>query len=78
MKNFVKWYAVAFFLVSSFTMFAQGGSDETSPQNTSGGGQTVDGEDPSGSINNQLVYLGLAGAVFAFAYYKNSVAKKTA
>lgn len=77
MKNFVKWYAVAFFLVSSFAVFAQT-SNENDPANGTGGGETVDGEDPSGSINSQLIYLGLAGAVFAFAYYKNSVAKKTA
>ena len=74
MKNFVKWYAVAFFLMSSFVMFADG-SDENSPQNTSGNGQTVDGEEAP--INTQLIYLGIVGVVFAYGFYKNN-AKKTA
>lgn len=71
MKNFVKWYAVAFFLMSSFVMFADGND----PRNVDGNGDNVEG--PESPINTQLIYLGLIGVVLAYGFYKNN-AKKAA
>lgn len=65
MKNsLLKWYMLAFMLVSDFVVFAQ---DEPVSDGEGDGG--VEGLDPGTPINGKLIFLGIAGIVFAYAYY---------
>jgi mannose/fructose/N-acetylgalactosamine-specific phosphotransferase system component IIC len=64
MKNVLKWYMLAFLLVSNFVVFAQG---DTPPETT-----PVDPEvtDPDvAPINAKLIWLAVVGILFAYYYF---------
>lgn len=70
-NNLLKFYMLAFFLVSDFIMFAQDCADPTDPGCEGGEGPPLEEPDdlPSGSINAKLIYLAIIGVMFAFYYY---------
>lgn len=61
-NNLLKFYMLAFFLVSDFVMFAQQDPGEDNPTDDLEGGDNL-------PINSKLIYLGLAGISFAFYLY---------
>ncbi len=65
MKKLLKFYAVAFVLLSDFAVFAQPGDEDT------GGG--LEGNDPQPApINGKLIYLALLGTLFVLYIYKKN------
>jgi len=74
--NLLKWYMVAFLLVSDFVMFAQPGDDNGDCIND----DCVEGndeDDPAGlPINTKLIWLAILGISFAFYYYKKNKEQK--
>ena len=66
MKNsLLKWYMLAFILVSNFVVFAQDSDDPT--QIAPPTEQPVEAGDTP--INGRLVWLAIFGIAFAYAYY---------
>ncbi len=64
MKNVLKWYMLAFLLVSDFVVFAQGDTPPEEP--------TVDPEVPDpdvAPINTKLIWLAIVGIAFAYQYF---------
>lgn len=59
-NNLLKFYMLAFFLVSDFVMFAQ--PTDNDPDDDLEGNDNL-------PINSKLIYLGLAGIAFAFYLY---------
>lgn len=68
MKNrFLKLYIVAFFLGSTFMMFAQPGADDT------GGG--LESADPAAPIDNYVWIMALVGLTFVFLKFRTMYKK---
>jgi len=64
-KNFFKFYIVSILLFSDFIMFAQ-------PADESDGGNLEDADAPQAPINGKLLWLAVAGILFAiYSYRKN-------
>ena len=61
MKNFYKIIFLVSILLNTFSTFAQSSDDDT-------GGGNLDGDDLP--INNKIIYLVIAGLLFAFLYFK--------
>lgn len=72
MKKFVKMFALAFLLLSSFVMFADGADGETPDRGT---GDNVP-DDLEGSIDSNIAILALVGVSFAFYSYKKMQQQK--
>jgi len=75
MKNsLLKWYMLAFMLVSDFVVFAQ---DEPVSDGQGPGG--TEGDDvPESPINGKLIWLAIVGIAFAYAYYVKTQKDKKA
>jgi hypothetical protein len=70
-KNLLKWSLLAFMLVSNLVMFAQ------DPDSTEGGeGPPLEGGDQPTPINGMLVYLAVAGILFAVYYFSKMQKQK--
>lgn len=66
MKNLIKFGLFAFFLMSDFMVFAQQPGDEDNNGNLEGG-------DPAPApINGKLIFLVLAGLVFAIYTFRRN------
>ncbi|WP_159802316.1 hypothetical protein [Flavobacterium sp. MK4S-17] len=61
-NNVLKFYFLAFLLVSDFVVFAQ----DTGPTEDTGGPED---SDPAAPINTKLIVLALAGIMFAYYYF---------
>jgi hypothetical protein len=60
MKNsLLKFYMLAFFLVSDFVMFADDDPTEVTPED----------DDPHGPINTKLIWLAIVGIAFMYHTY---------
>lgn len=69
MKNTLKYYFLALFLISDFMLYAQPGDEDD------GGG--FEGGDPEPApINSKLIILAIMGLIFVFYTYNKN--KKTA
>lgn len=65
-KDLLKLYILGFVLFSDFLLFAQPGDE-------SDGGDPLEDEDaPQAPINGKLIWLALAGVLFALYVYKNN------
>ncbi len=58
-----KIYILCFMLLSDFMMFAQLPSEDED-------GELQDNDEPAVSINRKLIWLAIAGVVFAYYYFK--------
>ena len=67
MKNFYKIIFLVSILLNTFATFAQSSDDDT-------GGGNLDGDDLP--INNKIIYLVIAGLLFAFLYFKQHKRKQ--
>ena len=67
MKNFYKIIFLVSILLNTFSTFAQSSDDDT-------GGGNLDGDDLP--INNKIIYLVIAGLLFAFLYFKQHKRKQ--
>jgi hypothetical protein len=67
MKKFFYIAIMAFFLLHDFSLFAQAG-----PGDDDGGGGLEGGDPPAAPINSKLIYLTIAGIIFAFYSYKKN------
>ena len=67
MKNFYKIIFLVSILLNTFATFAQSSDDDT-------GGGNLDGDDLP--INKKLIYLVMAGLIFAFLYFKQHKRKQ--
>lgn len=67
MKNFYKIIFLVSILLNTFATFAQSSDDDT-------GGGNLDGDDLP--INKKLIYLVMAGLIFAFFYFKQHKRKQ--
>lgn len=68
MKNKVlKWYLLAFLLISDIVVFAQPGQDSTDEDEV-----PLEGGDDAAPINAKIIYLAIAGCMFAYYYYSKS------
>lgn len=64
MKNKVlKWYLLAFLLISDIVVFAQPGYDNP---------DEVESGDDAAPINAKLIYLAIVGCMFAYYYYSKN------
>jgi hypothetical protein len=63
--SLLKWYMLAFMLVSDFVMFAQ----ETDPADEDGDGDLETDDTPDAPINGKLIWLAIVGIAFAYSYY---------
>ena len=63
-KNFFKLYIFSIVLFSDFIMFADPGDDTP-------GGDLEDDDAPQAPINGKLLWLALAGILFALYMYKS-------
>ncbi|HEY0091391.1 MAG TPA: hypothetical protein VGB43_02800 [Flavobacterium sp.] len=70
-KNFLQLYIFITVLFSDFIMFAQGG-----PGDDDTGGGLEDDDAPQAPINGKLLWLAIAGILFAIYVYKTR--RKTA
>ena len=68
-KKFLKLYILSFVLFSDFMMFAQPGDE-------SDGGDLEDDDAPQAPINGKLMWLAIAGILFAMYVYRRN--RKTA
>lgn len=78
MKNsLLKWYMLAFMLVSNFVVFAQtdvdGDPSDETPPNT----PPLEEGDPV-PVNGKLIWLAIVGIAFAYAYYVKLQKEKNA
>jgi len=65
-NNVLKYYIVAFYLCSTFVMFAQPGTDDT------GSGLEGDGDTtPAAPIDDYIWVLALIGLVFVFMKFRS-------
>ncbi|HEX9979778.1 MAG TPA: hypothetical protein VGB50_04345 [Flavobacterium sp.] len=62
-KNFLNFYIFSIVLFSDFVMFAQPGDE-------SDGGDLEDDDAPQAPVNGKLIWLALAGILFAIYTYK--------
>ena len=68
-QNLYKLYFLTFFLLIDFVAFAQPGDDDENGD--------LEGDDPAPApINGKLIWLAIAGILFAYYSYKRS--RKTA
>jgi hypothetical protein len=68
MKNVLKYYLVAFMLLSDFVTFAQPGDED--------GGGGLEGNDPQPApINGKLILLAIIGVLFVIYTFRKN--KKT-
>jgi len=75
MKNsLLKWYMLAFMLVSNFVVFAQDSDDPT--QTTQPDDRELEAGDTP--INGKLIWLAIIGIAFAYAYYVKLQKEKNA
>jgi hypothetical protein len=72
MKKFVKMFALAFLLLSSFVMFADGADNDSAEAQS---GDNVP-EGLEGSIDSNIAILALVGVSFAFYSYKKMQQQK--
>ena len=64
MKNILKYYILAFVIVSDFAMYAQPGDDD--------GGGGLEGGDPAPApINGKLILIAIMGIIFVLYTYRN-------
>ncbi|MXN90136.1 hypothetical protein GR160_02765 [Flavobacterium sp. Sd200] len=71
MKNsLLKWYMLAFMLVSNLVVFAQPGSGGQGPGGPEGG------DEDDVSLNGKIFLLGISGIIFAYMYYKRFLSNK--
>ena len=70
-KNLLNIYIFTFVLFSDFIMFAQPGDDDT-------GGGLEDDDPPPAPINGKLIWLAVAGILFAIYMYRNNRKEKQA
>ena len=64
MKNSIlKWCMLALLMVSNVAVFAQAGGGGNGNQ----GGGTV--EEPDAPINSKLIFLAIAGVIFAYHFF---------
>jgi hypothetical protein len=68
-NNLLKYYIVAFYLCSTFAMFAQ-------PGNTSPDGLETDGDTTPAPIDDYVWVLGLVALVFVFLKFRSVLNKK--
>lgn len=61
-NNLLKFYLVAFFLLSDFLMFA-----DENPDDSSGGGGSLEGDDET-PISGKLFILAILGIGYAYYY----------
>ena len=74
MKNsLLKWYMLAFMLVSNFVVFAQDDPEQEVPPTS--GPPLEAGDTP---INGKLIWLAIMGIAFAYAYYLKMQKEKNA
>lgn len=67
MKNILKFYLIAFLLISDFVVYAQPGD------NDDGGGGGLEGGDPQPApINSKLIILLILGILFVFYTYRKN------
>lgn len=59
MKNFSKFYLLAFLMLSDFMLYAQPGDED-------GNGDLEGGDPPPAPINGKLIILTILGLIFAF------------
>jgi hypothetical protein len=71
--SLLKWYMLAFMLVSNFVMFAQ--DFETDPAQEDEDGNLEGDETP---INGKLIWLAIVGIAFAYSYYAKMQKEKNA
>lgn len=64
-NNLFKLYILGFFILTDFMAFAQPGDD------TVDGGLETD-DDPPVPVNGKLIYLGIAGLLFAVYTYRRN------
>ncbi|HEU0137041.1 MAG TPA: hypothetical protein VFQ50_07100, partial [Flavobacterium sp.] len=65
-NNLLKLYVLTFVLFSDFVMFAQDPGDDT------GGGDLEEDDAPEAPINGKLIYLAIAGILFAVYTYRRN------
>lgn len=68
MKNIIRLYILAFFLISDFRLFAQPTNEDPDGGNIEGDGDAT----PGAPINGKLVMLLILGIVFAFYSFKKN------
>jgi len=72
--SLLKWYMLAFMLVSNFVMFAQEPADETGE----GEPPLENDETPDAPISGKLIWLAIVGIAFAYSYYAKMQKEKNA
>lgn len=61
--NFLKYYTIAFYLCSTFVMFAQPGDNDTD-------GTINDGDAPGAPIDDYIWVMALVGLFFVFMKFR--------
>ena len=78
MKNsLLKWYMLAFLLVSDFVMFAQDAATGTPDDETEPDQPPLEEGEPT-PINGKLIWLAILGIAFAYTYYVKMQKEKNA
>lgn len=72
-NNLLKFYLLAFFLISDFVVFAQPGTGEDEDCTDC---PDLEGGDNIAPIDSKLIYLAIIGVAFAFYYFSKKRAQQ--